>query len=85
MGTDTDYDHEPAELTDAEADRLWNHPRCPRCPALESRLKAAIIANSSLKRGMDEAFAKLEEVVRENKKLTSSLAELARFQKWGRA
>ena len=76
-----DYDN----MDDATADRLWNHERCIRCPALEARLKAAIIANVSLKRGLDEAFAKLEEVVKENKKLTSSLAELARFQRCGSA
>jgi len=73
------------DMDDATAERIWNADRCIRCPALEARLKTAIQANASLKRGMEELFKKTEELVLENKKLTAALASSAVLTKWGQA
>lgn len=47
-------------MTPEEADRIWNLPKCERCDAMESRLRAALVANDSLKRGMQRVSSELE-------------------------
>ncbi len=68
-----------------ELDRIWNLDKCERCEAMESRLQQAIDANESLKRGLDETFAKMEDVVIENKRLQAVIVTSASFSKWGKA
>ncbi len=72
-------------MTDEEAEALWASERCPRCRAMESRLAAAILANGSLRRGLDVVTAALEESTLENKKLLAALAEATRLQRWLKA
>lgn len=72
-------------MTDKEATDLWNSPRCPRCTALEDRLRTCLKANESLKKGLDKAYEELDAAVLENKRLTSALALQASLSKWGKA
>lgn len=72
-------------MTDDEAEALWNSPRCERCKAMESRLAAAIVANGSLRRGLDTVTAALEESTAENKRLLSALSDAVKLQGWLKA
>lgn len=63
------------EMTPEEAERLWNLPKCERCEALESRLRAALVANESFVDGTKQRNARIHELER-------ALIQALQGQKW---
>lgn len=69
----------------AEADRLWNLPKCERCDAMESRLRAALTANDSFVRGVKLRESKIAELEQKLKKAELALLDALKGQRWMRA
>lgn len=67
-------------MTKEEADKLWNGPKCERCDAMESRLRAALLANQSWAEGFAKLKEQTERLLAENTKLSKYVVGV-----WGKA
>ncbi len=56
-------------MTDDEAVKLWNSPKCPRCEGMESRLRACLLANETWAKNFEKLDAEYKRLFTENNKL----------------